>query len=185
MCKSILDMPNRRKRSRSSSVSSESSAVPEKASRTKPTRDAFYLRYYTGFTGKYGHEFLEFELRDGRLRYANNSNYDSMIRKEVFVTGLVVDEIRKLVKNSPLSTQPPGIDKFWPQPDLKNQGVQELEIAFDGQLSRTYRTCKFNSISEITKSRDAKNLEFFFHLIADLKSFVLMLINSHFRRRPI
>ena len=35
-----------------------------------------------------GHEFLEFEFRpDGKMRYANNSNYknDTMIRKEVFV----------------------------------------------------------------------------------------------------
>ena len=35
--------------------------------------------------GKFGHEFLEFEIRpNGKLRYANNSNYknDSMIRKE-------------------------------------------------------------------------------------------------------
>ena len=47
--------------------------------------DDFYLRYYVGHKGKFGHEFLEFELRpDGRLRYANNSNYknDTMIRKE-------------------------------------------------------------------------------------------------------
>ena len=38
-----------------------------------------------GHKGKYGHEFLEFEFRpDGRLRYANNSNYksDILIRKE-------------------------------------------------------------------------------------------------------
>ena len=38
-----------------------------------------------GHKGKFGHEFLEFELRpDGKLRYANNSNYknDTMIRKE-------------------------------------------------------------------------------------------------------
>lgn len=38
-----------------------------------------------GHKGKYGHEFLEFEFRpDGRLRYANNSNYksDVLIRKE-------------------------------------------------------------------------------------------------------
>ena len=43
----------------------------------------FYLRYYVGHKGKFGHEFLEFELRpDGKLRYANNSNYknDTMIR---------------------------------------------------------------------------------------------------------
>eukprot|EP00965_Chrysotila_dentata_P045955 1527427-Pleurochrysis_carterae.AAC.2 len=45
----------------------------------------FYVRYYVGHQGKFGHEFLEFEFRsDGRLRYANNSNYknDTMIRKE-------------------------------------------------------------------------------------------------------
>ena len=38
-----------------------------------------------GHKGKFGHEFMEFEFRpDGRLRYANNSNYknDIMIRKE-------------------------------------------------------------------------------------------------------
>ena len=38
-----------------------------------------------GHKGRYGHEFLEFEFRpDGRLRYANNSNYksDVLIRKE-------------------------------------------------------------------------------------------------------
>ena len=47
--------------------------------------DEFYVRYYVGHKGKFGHEFLEFEFRpDGRLRYANNSNYknDTMIRKE-------------------------------------------------------------------------------------------------------
>ena len=40
-----------------------------------------------GHKGIYGHEFLEFEFRpDGRLRYANNSNYksDVLIRKEGF-----------------------------------------------------------------------------------------------------
>ena len=52
--------------------------------------DEFYVRYYVGHKGKFGHEFLEFEFRpDGRLRYANNSGYKNssdkssdMIRKE-------------------------------------------------------------------------------------------------------
>lgn len=39
-----------------------------------------------GHTGKFGHEFMEFEVqsRDGRLRYANNSAYKGakMIRKQ-------------------------------------------------------------------------------------------------------
>ena len=42
-------------------------------------------RRSVGHKGKFGHEFMEFEFRpDGRLRYANNSNYknDIMIRKE-------------------------------------------------------------------------------------------------------
>ena len=45
----------------------------------------FYCRYYVGHKGKFGHEFMEFEItEDGKLRYANNSNYknDVMIRKE-------------------------------------------------------------------------------------------------------
>uniref|UniRef100_A0A1I7WS61 Mago nashi protein n=1 Tax=Heterorhabditis bacteriophora TaxID=37862 RepID=A0A1I7WS61_HETBA len=48
-------------------------------------KDDFYVRYYVGHKGKFGHEFLEFEFRpDGQLRYANNSNYknDTIIRKE-------------------------------------------------------------------------------------------------------
>lgn len=47
--------------------------------------DEFYLRYYVGHKGKFGHEFMEFEFRpDGKFRYANNSQYknDVMIRKE-------------------------------------------------------------------------------------------------------
>ena len=47
--------------------------------------EEFYVRYYVGHKGKFGHEFLEFEFRpDGRLRYANNSNYknDKLINSE-------------------------------------------------------------------------------------------------------
>ena len=57
-------------------------------------REEFYLRYYVGHKGKFGHEFFEFEFRDdGRLRYCNNSQYkaENLIRKEVFVNEIVVD----------------------------------------------------------------------------------------------
>jgi protein mago nashi len=63
----------------------------------------FYLRSYVGHKGKFGHEFLEFEFRpDGKLRYANNSNYknDTMIRKEVFVSPSVVREARRIIQES-------------------------------------------------------------------------------------
>lgn len=55
----------------------------------KPSgENEFYVRYYVGHKGKFGHEFLEFEFRpNGQLRYANNSNYknDTIIRKEVLI----------------------------------------------------------------------------------------------------
>ena len=76
----------------------------------------FYLRYYVGHKGKFGHEFLEFEFRpDGKLRYANNSNYknDTIIRKEVYLTPAVLRECRRIiaeseVRNPNLSTTPPS-----------------------------------------------------------------------------
>jgi len=63
----------------------------------------FYLRYYVGHKGKFGHEFLEFEFRpDGKLRYANNSNYknDTMIRKEAYVHQSVMDELKRVIVDS-------------------------------------------------------------------------------------
>ena len=47
-----------------------------KISESSKNNDKFYLRYYVGHHGKFGHEFLEFEfLENGLLRYANNSKY--------------------------------------------------------------------------------------------------------------
>jgi hypothetical protein len=69
----------------------------------------FYLRYYVGHKGKFGHEFLEFEFRpDGKLRYANNSNYknDTMIRKEVFVSPSVVLEAKRIIEESEVNLVP-------------------------------------------------------------------------------
>lgn len=61
--------------------------------------------------GKFGHEFLEFEFRpDGKLRYANNSNYknDTMIKKEckesrlilVFVSPAMMKELQRIIQDS-------------------------------------------------------------------------------------
>lgn len=65
--------------------------------------DDFYLRYYVGHKGKFGHEFLEFECRpDGKLRYANNSNYknDTLIRKEVFLNRITIEELKRIVNEA-------------------------------------------------------------------------------------
>ena len=73
------------------------------SSKQSSRREEFYLRYYVGHKGKFGHEFLEFEIRDdGRLRYANNSQYkaENLIRKEVWVNDLVVDELKRIINES-------------------------------------------------------------------------------------
>ncbi|PQE25741.1 Mago nashi domain protein [Rutstroemia sp. NJR-2017a BBW] len=70
--------------------------------------EPFYIRYYSGHNGRHGHEFLEFDFRvlgDGRsasARYANNSNYrnDSLIRKEMCVSSLMIEEIKRIIKTS-------------------------------------------------------------------------------------
>ena len=68
----------------------------------------FYLRYYVGHKGQFGHEFMEFEFNpDGRLRYANNSNYkgDNMIRKEAYVSEAVLAEARRIVEDSEVTLE--------------------------------------------------------------------------------
>lgn len=77
-----------------------------------------------GHKGVYGHEFLEFEFRnDGRLRYANNSNYksDVLIRKECFVSDAVITEIKRIIEESEIIKYLYRIarenDSKWPAPD--------------------------------------------------------------------
>lgn len=91
-----------------------------------------------GHKGKFGHEFLEFELRpNGRLRYANNSQYksDTLIRKEVYVNDIIIDEVKRIIKESEITKED---DKNWPQPD--KVGRQELEIVLGNEhISFTVR----------------------------------------------
>ena len=85
-------------------------AVPTTESEKQaPKNDDFYIRYYVGHQGKFGHEFLEFEIqgKKGRLRYTNNSQYktENLIRKEgksnfhltklflVHVNAIVIEEL--------------------------------------------------------------------------------------------
>jgi len=79
----------------------------------------------------FGHEFLEFEFKpNGRLRYANNSQYkaDTLIRKEVYVNDIILQELRRIVVESGVLEQD---DKDWPEPD--KGGKQEMEIVLDNK----------------------------------------------------
>lgn len=87
--------------------------------------------FSVGHSGKFGHEFLEFEFQpDGKLRYANNSNYkrDSMIRKEATVSRSVMEELRRVILDSEIMKED---DKLWPQ--ANRDGRQELEIIYGGE----------------------------------------------------
>jgi protein mago nashi len=146
------------------------------------TNDDFYLRYYVGHKGKFGHEFLEFEFRpDGKLRYANNSNYknDTLIRKEVFINQAIIDELKRIVNESDIMKED---DAVWPPQD--RTGRQELEIVL-GDEHISFTTAKIGSLIDINNSRDPDGLRCFYYLVQDLKCFVFSLIGLHFKIQPI
>ncbi|CAF4928086.1 unnamed protein product [Rotaria sp. Silwood1] len=126
--------------------------------------DDFYLRYYVGHKGKFGHEFLEFEFRpDGKLRYANNSNYkkDTLIRKEVYVNRAVIEELKRIVNDSDIMKED---DAVWPPQD--RTGRQELEIVL-GDEHISFTTSKIGSLIDINNSRDPDGLRCFYYLNFD------------------
>jgi protein mago nashi len=144
--------------------------------------EEFYLRYYVGHKGKFGHEFLEFEFQpNGLLRYSNNSQYkkEHMIRKQVFVTRSVLEELQRIVLESEILKED---DKAWPEPD--RIGKQELEIVCGGEHI-FFETSKIGSLIDVDSSGDPEGLKVFYYLVQDLKCFVFSLIRMHFKIRPI
>ncbi|KAK2446177.1 protein mago nashi protein [Trifolium repens] len=142
----------------------------------------FYLRYHVGHIGKHGHEFFEFEFtRDGKLRYANNSNYknDTMIRKQVYVSPAVIRECRRMVLDSEIMQED---DSNWPEPD--RVGRQELEIKM-GNEHISFITTKIGAVAEVMNCADPEGLRNFHWLVQDLRVFVLHLISLHFKIKPI
>ena len=147
--------------------------------------DEFYLRYYVGHKGKFGHEFLEFEFRpDGRLRYANNSLYksdssNSMIRKEVYVGEAVIAEAKRIVEESEIVRED---DKHWPEPD--RDGRQEFEVVL-GNQHISFATAKIGSLLDVQESADPEGLRIFYYLVQDIKCLAFSLMGLHFRIKPI
>lgn len=125
---------------------------------------------------------MEFELKsDGRLRYANNSNYksDTLIRKEVYVTNEVKKEVIRIILDSNIFDE---TDEKWPKPD-KN-GKQNLEIILDGKHI-SFLTAKIGSYNQVQNSEDPDGLRTFYYLVQDLKCFVFSLISLNFRVKPV
>ena len=141
----------------------------------------FYLRYYIGHKGKFGHEFLEFEFKDNLLKYANNSNYknDTMIKKQLSCSKLLIKELQRIIKESEILKED---DKDWPMEDVV--GKQELEIVFEDQHI-SFNCAKIGSLSDVQNSQDPEGLRVFYYLVQDLKCLVFSLISLHFKIKPI
>ncbi|KAL7675351.1 hypothetical protein ACOME3_001612 [Neoechinorhynchus agilis] len=150
--------------------------------RSDQQRPDFYLRYYVGHRGRFGHEFLEFEFRpDGRLRYANNSNYrnDTLIRKEMTVNACILEELVSIIEKSGILDED---DSQWPMPD--RVGRQELEIVL-GNVHISFTTGKIGSLVDINKSKDPTGLQVLYYLVQDLRALVFSIISLHFKILPI
>lgn len=123
---------------------------------------------------------------DGRLRYANNSQYksdsthsNSMIRKEVYVTPAVLAEAKRIVEESEIVRED---DKQWPEPD--RDGRQEFEVVL-GNQHISFATAKLGSLLDVQESSDPEGLRIFYYLVQDLKCLTFSLMGLHFRIKPI
>ena len=128
--------------------------------------NAFYLRYYVGHKGKFGHEFLEFEVEEKnngsvRIRYANNSQYrdEEILRKEMSVSTSVKEEIMRIVEESEIMEEN---DERWPEPD--RIGKQEFECVI-GDTHVWFVTAKIGSLMDVQESRDPEGLRVFYYLV--------------------
>ncbi|GAA6012418.1 hypothetical protein JCM10207_007080 [Rhodosporidiobolus poonsookiae] len=139
-----------------------------------------YLRYYAGHVGSYGHEFIEFEISQGRLRFALNSNYrnESLIRREMFLSPATIAEFQRIVDESEVVKED---DANWPKKNVV--GKQELEIK-SGNYHISFETAKIGSLVDVQNSDDPEGLRVFYYLVQDLKIFVYSLISLHFKIKP-
>lgn len=159
----------------------EPSAHPHPVNETMGSQ-FYYIRYFAGHTGRYGNEFLEFELKDdGTLKYANNSHYrnENIIKKQARVSAAVIEEVKRLVVQSNVVECD---DERWPQPD--RNGRQELEIRL-GNTHLSLVTNKITSLNEIENTSDEKGLTTFYYFIRDVKALILALVSTHFKIKAV
>ena len=144
---------------------------------------------------------MEFELRpDGRLRYANNSNYkrDVMIRKQMNVSSAVINEFKRIIEDSEITKED---DSNWPEPVTyrccwlwfplivmlcvqDDDGRQELEVVL-GDEHIAFNCAKIGSLLNVQQSNDPEGQRIFYYLVQDLKCLIFSLISMHFKIKPI
>ncbi|AIO00574.1 mago nashi-like protein, putative [Leishmania panamensis] len=142
----------------------------------------YYVRYYSGHTGRYGNEFLEFEISDtGSLKYVNNSNYrnDFIIKKQARVSPAVLEEVKRLILRYAVCESD---DERWPTPD--RNGRQELEVHL-GNTHISLVTNKLTSMADIPNGSETVGLVRFYNFVRDIKALIFALVSIHFKIKPI
>ncbi|NXB81584.1 MGN2 protein, partial [Donacobius atricapilla] len=140
----------------------------------------FYLRYYVGHKGKFGHEFLEFEFRpDGESGPGGRGRRAAPAGGGAYVHKSVMEELKRIIDDSEITKED---DALWPPPD--RVGRQELEIVI-GDEHISFTTSKIGSLIDVNQSKDPEGLRVFYYLVQDLKCLVFSLIGLHFKIKPI
>ncbi|GMM38419.1 hypothetical protein DASC09_057580 [Saccharomycopsis crataegensis] len=149
--------------------------------------EPFYLRYYSGHRGRFGKEFIEFDISVepghewGTMRYVNSSNYrrDELIRKKVTISKTVVKQIKIMIKECEVMKEK---DSQWPPPGSSG-GIEELEIRM-GPEKIVFETKQIQTLSDIQKSSDPEGLRVFYYFVTDVKALVYSMMGLHYKIRP-
>ncbi|KAJ1996837.1 hypothetical protein GGI04_005625, partial [Coemansia thaxteri] len=129
--------------------------------------DDFYMYFYSGHRGRFGHEFFRFEIdKGGRLKYANDSKYrrDSLIEKSMRLSPTMLNEVKRIVEDSEIMKES---DEKWPRRSEEKGSIQ-LEITMGGR-SASFDTEKIASLSDIAGTEDPEGLRVLYYLIQDFK----------------
>jgi len=102
-----------------------------------------------------------------------------MIRKEVTVSGAVLEELERIIVDSEVTRED---DSSWPEPD--RVGRQELEVVSRGEHI-SFTCSKIGSLLDVQESKDPEGLRCFYYLVQDLKCRVFSPISLPFKIKPI
>lgn len=157
---------------------------------------AWYLS--SGHRGRFGHEFVEFEVSNqGWLRYSNSSRYrkSEVIRKGVQLGVLAVEHLKRAIRNSGVLNLPENLAYSWSTTQMsltskalqyqpaQDIGRQELEIILDGK-NLFLTTPKLEYLRERDTFIAKDGLSSYLDICQELKGFLLSLINVHFKVSP-
>lgn len=135
-----------------------------------------------GHGGRYGHEFLEFEVKcNGVLTYLNQSRYkrEAKIFRKVQLSAEVLAIIQDMIEMSGLSQVTRNIENGWlseVNDASTSAGIQEIEVL-------TSKRHYFFALPRQLDPTDEK-LRKLYELTDKLNEFLIFLVQTHFKASP-